>query len=81
MSLYTRSGNCLLPLSIFCPLRVTVNSGIDASEIEIFTSDAIETLITLGVSKNEAYRLVKQTASKNMTLEEIITNVLRGMSK
>lgn len=48
---------------------------------ENIIDDAISTLVGLGVPKNEAYRLVKQTATKDMTLEQIITNVLRGMSR
>ena len=44
-------------------------------------NDAIATLVGLGVPKNEAYKLVKQTATKDMTLEQIITNVLRGMGR
>ncbi len=44
-------------------------------------NDAIATLVGLGLSKNEAYKLVKENAKKDMTLEEIITNVLRGMSR
>lgn len=54
----------------------------EAEEVdENLMSDAIETLVGLGLSKNEAYKLVKQTAKKDMTLEQIITNVLRGMSR
>ncbi|MBE7074501.1 MAG: Holliday junction branch migration protein RuvA [Clostridiales bacterium] len=48
---------------------------------ENIIDDAITTLIGLGISKNEAYRLVKQVATKDMQLEDIITNVLRGMSR
>ena len=43
--------------------------------------DAVVTLTGLGISKNEAGRLVKQVYKPEMSLEDIITNVLRGMSR
>ena len=43
--------------------------------------DAVVTLTGLGISKNEAGRLVKQVYKPDMSLEDIITNVLRGMSR
>lgn len=48
---------------------------------ESIINDAISTLTGLGVGKNEAYRMVKEVATKDMSLEQIITNVLRGMSR
>lgn len=48
---------------------------------ENIIKDAIATLVGLGVSKNEAYRMVKEVATKDMSLEQIITNVLKGMSR
>lgn len=48
---------------------------------ENIINDAIATLVGLGVSKNEAYRMVKEVATKDMSLEQIITNVLKGMSR
>lgn len=48
---------------------------------ESIINDAISTLTGLGVSKNEAYRMVKEVATKDMSLEQIITNVLKGMSR
>ena len=44
-----------------------------------FVEQATAALISLGVGKNEAYRLAKENASENSTVEEIITKVLRGM--
>ena len=44
-----------------------------------FVEQATDALISLGVGKNEAYRLAKENASENSTVEEIITKVLRGM--
>ncbi len=39
---------------------------------------ATETLISLGVAKNEAYMLARSYASKDATAEEIISKSLRG---
>lgn len=41
--------------------------------------DAVETLVTLGLSKNEAYKIVKQVATKDMSIEEIISKSLRSI--
>ena len=48
---------------------------------EDIINDACEALISLGVSKNEALRLVKQNANENSTVEDIISNVLRNMGR
>ncbi len=40
---------------------------------------ATEALVSLGVGRNEAYRLAKEYANEGATVEEIITNCLRGM--
>ena len=39
---------------------------------------ATDTLISLGVNKNEAYNLAKSNAGPNATAEEIISKSLRG---
>lgn len=44
-----------------------------------FIEEATEALISLGVGKNEAYRLAKENASETTSVEEIITKALRGM--
>ncbi len=44
-----------------------------------FIDEATEALISLGVGKNEAYRLAKENASETASVEEIITKALRGM--
>lgn len=66
------------------PLEVLAMGGTTAPEVyvddQIF-EDATQTLIGLGISKNEAYKLVKQFAKPDMTLEEVISSVLRGMSR
>lgn len=48
---------------------------------EDLINDAISALTGLGIGKNEAYRRVKEVYQKDMSIEEIIKNVLRGMSK
>lgn len=43
--------------------------------------DATETLIALGIGKNEAYKLAKANFVEGNTVENIITNVLKGMGR
>lgn len=55
----------------------------DALELETTNStyidEATEALVSLGVGRNEAYRLAKLNANECTSVEEIITKVLRGM--
>ena len=44
-----------------------------------YVEQATDALISLGVSRNEAYRLAKENASDGASVEEIITKALRGM--
>ncbi len=44
-----------------------------------YVDEATDALVSLGVGKNEAYRLARENASQCATVEEIITKVLRGM--
>lgn len=44
-------------------------------------NDAVETLINLGVNKNEAYRLARANAGNGATAEEIILKVLRYLGR
>lgn len=61
---------------------IAMGQEIEADEVdEQVFDDAVSTLASLGVGKNEAYKLVKQVATKDMSLEQIITNVLRGMGR
>ena len=39
---------------------------------------ATDTLISLGINKNEAYNLARANATKEATAEEIISKALRG---
>lgn len=65
------------------PLEALALGNDDNIEVidEDIINDAIATLVGLGLSKNEAFKIVKQTATKDMTLEQIITNALRSMSR
>lgn len=44
-------------------------------------NDAVDTLITLGVNKNEAYRLARSKATDDATAEEIILKVLKELGR
>lgn len=44
-------------------------------------NDAVETLITLGVNRNEAYRLARSKATEETTAEEIILKVLKELGR
>ncbi len=48
---------------------------------ETALNDAVETLISLGVNKNEAYRLARAKVSSGTTAEEIILKVLRELGR
>ena len=63
------------------PLETLASNLVEDDVDENVINDAISALVGLGLSKNEAFKLVKETAKKDMTLEQIITNVLRGMSR
>jgi Holliday junction resolvasome RuvABC DNA-binding subunit len=56
---------------------MAVKADIDEQIFE----DAVSTLVGLGISKNEAGKLVKGAYKPEMTLEDIISSVLRGMSR
>ncbi len=57
----------------------SVMAGGDFNETAL--NDAVETLISLGVNKNEAYRLARSKAEPNITAEEIILKVLRELGR
>lgn len=44
-------------------------------------SDAIEVLVSLGISKNEATALTKRVAKADMSVEDIISNCLQQMGR
>lgn len=48
---------------------------------ETALNDAVDTLINLGVNKNDAYKLARSKATENTTAEEIILKVLRELGR
>ncbi len=48
---------------------------------ETALNDAVDTLIHLGINKNEAYRLARSKATAETTAEEIILAVLKDMGR
>lgn len=48
---------------------------------ETALNDAVETLITLGVNKYEAYRMARSKATEEATAEEIILKVLKELGR
>lgn len=52
----------------------STNNEFDENAVNLAT----ETLISLGINKNEAYNLAKSNAGPNSTAEEIISKSLRG---
>ncbi len=55
------------------PIMENFNEGV--------LNDAVQTLINLGVNKNEAYRLARSKMTENSTAEEIILKVLKEYGK
>lgn len=60
---------------------MSVGGDINYQIDDTIFDDAVETLVGLGISKNEAYKLIKSVAKQEDTLEDIITKALRGMNK
>ncbi len=59
-------------------LSVNDKNSFDINYDEDAVQMATDTLISLGISKNEAYMLARSNASNNATAEEIISKSLRG---
>lgn len=58
---------------------ISVNdNNFDANYDEDAVQMATDTLISLGINKNEAYMLARSNAANNATAEEIISKSLRG---
>ncbi|MGN1201086.1 MAG: Holliday junction branch migration protein RuvA [Candidatus Caccovivens sp.] len=57
------------------------NNNFEANYNENALNDAVETLINLGVNKNEAYRLARSKATADITAEEIILKVLKDLGR
>lgn len=62
-------------------LNMFENFEMPESYNESALNDAVETLISLGINKNEAYRLARSKATEDITAEEIIMKVLRDMGR
>lgn len=56
---------------------ITLENDVNESAL----NDAVATLISLGVNKNEAYRLARAKATISATAEEIILQVLRELGR
>lgn len=56
------------------PLEIGITENFDESAVETAT----DTLVSLGINKNEAYKLARSYAGENVTAEEIISKALRG---
>lgn len=56
-------------------VNVVNNDNLNYNAIDQVT----DALVSLGVGKNEAYRLAKDNAENGLSVEEIITKCLRGM--
>ena len=55
-------------------------SMVESEDVNMnYIDEATDALVSLGVGKNEAYRLARENAQQCSSVEEIITKVLRGM--
>ena len=62
-------------------LGLLSDSAMDENYNEGALNDAVATLISLGINKNEAYRLARSKATADTTAEEIILKVLKDMGR
>ena len=62
-------------------LGMLSDSAMDENYNESALNDAVATLISLGINKNEAYRLARSKATADTTAEEIILKVLKDMGR
>ncbi|MBR1890352.1 MAG: Holliday junction branch migration protein RuvA [Clostridia bacterium] len=62
-------------------LGMLSDSAMDENYNEGALNDAVATLISLGINKNEAYRLARSKATADTTAEEIILKVLKDMGR
>ena len=69
---------CLELKGKFNPLKLEDNNNFDIEYDENAVQMATDTLISLGINKNEAYNLARANATKEATAEEIISKSLRG---
>ena len=62
-------------------LSIDNDTQLSGNYNETALNDAVDTLINLGVSKNDAYKLARNKATENTTAEEIILKVLRELGR
>lgn len=62
-------------------LAIDNNTQLSGNYNETALNDAVDTLINLGVNKNDAYKLARSKATENTTAEEIILKVLRELGR
>lgn len=62
-------------------LAIENNIQLSGNYNETALNDAVDTLINLGVNKNDAYKLARSKATENTTAEEIILKVLRELGR
>lgn len=62
-------------------LAIDNNTQLSGNYNETALKDAVDTLINLGVNKNDAYKLARSKATENTTAEEIILKVLRELGR
>jgi len=63
------------------PLEI-MSLGVEQNNFDVsIINDAVETLIGLGIPKTQATKIVEENYEKDMSLEDIITKVLRGMGR
>lgn len=69
---------CLELKDKLSPVGLAQNNIFNVDYDEDAVQMATDTLISLGISKNDAYMLARANASENATAEEIISKALRG---
>lgn len=62
-------------------LAIENNIQLSGNYNETALNDAVDTLINLGVNKNDAYKLARSKATENTTAEEIILKVLKDLGR
>lgn len=62
-------------------LAIENNIQLSGNYNETALNDAVDTLINLGVNKNDAYKLARSKATEDTTAEEIILKVLRELGR
>lgn len=69
---------CLELKDKLSPVGVTAQQTFDTNYNEDAVQMAVDTLVSLGINKNDAYMLARSNATAESTAEEIISKSLRG---